>query len=639
MSGIAGIICFEGASVEPGKIERLTASMASLGPDEQTHWEQGPVALGHCMLRTTPESAVEHQPLVSQDKSLVMVWDGRLDNRADLRRELIAAGSVVRDQSDAELALQSYATWDESAPRHLLGDFVFVVWDARRHCLFCARDHMGARPLYYTSNDRFFAFASQDEALTPLLNGKPSPNQELIAYSLVPEFLGFDPARSWIEDIWALSAASSISVSVKNEVNRKTYWTLQAGEENKFTSEQECQEVFLETFGEAVRCRMRASGNIAAMMSGGLDSASISAMVNRLLPEMPGKEFHTYSAISDTPESCPETQSILSLTEGMGNRAHLVSVPSFTGILDVQDLLDVAWSKAHPVDNSILLPAMMFLAASRDGQRVMLHGMGGDLTTFVPHRYIAFLLKAGKWREAWKACRAVNQNNTYLQGTSPFRLLSGNIRAAYVPEYISHMARGLRSLLARPPLADSLINPDFAGELNLSERIRKAQERSVFPMPGLQDWHIRILSPPHGISSGLSGYNRVAGRYGLELRDPWSDRRVIEFFLRLPLEYKIPNGWTKHLVRTTFTADLAPEVRWRLSKEHLGWNFATRLMRESDELLAQTLEQHLSVLERFVDVKAVNALFAEYGTRDGFMERMNVYDIIVLALWVRRISA
>jgi hypothetical protein len=80
-------------------------------------------------------------------------------------------------------------------------------------------------------------------------------------------------------------------------------------------------------------------------------------------------------------------------------------------------------------------------------------------------------------------------------------------------------------------------------------------------------------------------------------------------------------------------------VRWRLSKEHLGWNFATRLMRESDELLAQTLEQHLSVLERFVDVKAVNALFAEYGTRDGFMERMNVYDIIVLALWVRRISA
>ena len=82
----------------------------------------------------------------------------------------------------------------------------------------------------------------------------------------------------------------------------------------------------------------------------------------------------------------------------------------------------------------------------------------------------------------------------------------------------------------------------------------------------IQQTHIRVLQPPHGIASSLAGYERVAGQYGVELRDPWSDKRVVEFWLRLPLKYKVRNGWTKYLVRSTFAPDLAPEVRWRLGK-------------------------------------------------------------------------
>ena len=86
MSGIAGIIHFDGKPIEPGLIEKMTGAMAHRGPDGIHHWVKGSVALGQCMLRTTPESLEEHQPLTNEDESLVLVMDGRVDNWEELRR-------------------------------------------------------------------------------------------------------------------------------------------------------------------------------------------------------------------------------------------------------------------------------------------------------------------------------------------------------------------------------------------------------------------------------------------------------------------------------------------------------------------------------------------------------------------------
>ena len=110
VSGIAGIIHFDGAPVEPGLVERMTSAMSHRGPDGIRHWIQGSVALGQCMLRTTPESLEEQQPLTNEDESLVLVMDGRVDNWEELRKELLARGAVLRNRSDAELVLRSYRT-------------------------------------------------------------------------------------------------------------------------------------------------------------------------------------------------------------------------------------------------------------------------------------------------------------------------------------------------------------------------------------------------------------------------------------------------------------------------------------------------------------------------------------------------
>jgi len=103
MSGIAGIIHFDGKPIEPGLIEKMTSAMAHRGPDGISHLVKGSVVFGYCQFRTTPESLEEAQPLVNEDASLMLVMDGRVDNRDELKNKLRGRGAVLRDQGCSTL--------------------------------------------------------------------------------------------------------------------------------------------------------------------------------------------------------------------------------------------------------------------------------------------------------------------------------------------------------------------------------------------------------------------------------------------------------------------------------------------------------------------------------------------------------
>jgi asparagine synthetase B (glutamine-hydrolysing) len=331
-----------------------------------------------------------------------------------------------------------------------------------------------------------------------------------------------------------------------------------------------------------------------------------------------------------------ESRCIQSLTKDLGGNAHFVSVPSFTGMADVDDLLETAWARPHPCDNSIVLPALMCLAASRQGQRVMLHGASGDLTMHVPTRYVAYLLCEGQWRTAWHECRSARRNNTYLHGSSPAWLFLQNAWTAWMPGGIRFLVRRLRR---GDPLAGSAASPRFAKRLQLTERLREQEAESRRPFSAsLQQAHADVFNAAWGPVLGLSGYERVAGRYGVELRDPWADKRVAEFFLRLPLKYKIRDGWNKYLARSAFAQDLEDSVRWRLGKEHLGWQFTVRLMEESDMSMASMLELGLEAAQEYVDADAVRVRLEKYRLTKDIAGQEFFYETLALMLWLRRVT-
>lgn len=160
MSGIVGIVNLDGAPVDPALLRRMTEDLAPRGPDAQQIWIEQNVGFGHTLLRATWESALEHQPH-TRDGQTCIVADCRVDGRDDLIRELATHGcAVAKDAPDPDLILHAYDVWQEQCLDHLLGDFSFAIWDARRRTLFCGRDHFGVKPFLYVRTDRCFIFSN-----------------------------------------------------------------------------------------------------------------------------------------------------------------------------------------------------------------------------------------------------------------------------------------------------------------------------------------------------------------------------------------------------------------------------------------------------------------------------------------------
>ena len=162
MSGICGAWSYEGELPVSGQVLSL---LERRGPDRTGSWSDGPIALGHTLLATTPEAQKELLPLTDPVSGCSITADVRLDNRDELIAALDLSGEPG-EIGDGELILRSYLKWDDECPTHLLGDFAFAIWDSRAERLFCARDHMGMRQLiYYHIPGKLFAFASEADAL------------------------------------------------------------------------------------------------------------------------------------------------------------------------------------------------------------------------------------------------------------------------------------------------------------------------------------------------------------------------------------------------------------------------------------------------------------------------------------------
>ena len=141
MSGIVGIVNFDGEPVDPGLLERMTSSLEFRGPDAKRTWIDGPTGLGHTLLRTTDEALGEQQPFTFDGKVWI-VADARIDGRGELVSKLSAKGRGANlDHPDVELILHAYHVWGHECLQHLLGDFAFGIWDGHLRTLFCARQN------------------------------------------------------------------------------------------------------------------------------------------------------------------------------------------------------------------------------------------------------------------------------------------------------------------------------------------------------------------------------------------------------------------------------------------------------------------------------------------------------------------
>ncbi|MDQ3026038.1 MAG: asparagine synthase-related protein [Pseudomonadota bacterium] len=628
MSAIAGVVWHGGAPAEAQAAERMTAAMASRGPDGRDTWARGPAALGHCMLRTTPESLHERQPLANEDGSVIVVLDGRVDDRATLQRELAARGATLRDTTDAELVLRAYEAWGEECADRVIGEFAFVVWDAPRRRLYGARDAAGTRHFYYHQGKGYFGFASEIGGLLALGTIEPRLNEERLLACLVVEFDRDDEVGTLYEGIQRLPAGHSMVVS-DGRVRTWRYWEPTRLSEAKYASLDECAEAYLDQLRIVVECRLRHIGPVGAMLSGGLDSSALVGLIRKEFRHRLSTPLRTFSLVRQDRQNCPDAAHIdRMLAEGWVVPTILtsdVAARRWREHVGRIEALNEPWSLTQGFTNGL-----MYEAAARSGCRVLMDGMANDLYFYAVGRSL------GWQSQRLRSLPAVLAASRRHGMEKPVRQLAWRAAADVAPRWVRAEYGALRDRYAKPWSDFALLRREVGRDLLAASRKR----RNSGPRDALllddrarhaRDFTTGLLSFAHEVNGQL------ALSMGVEPRSPFSDRRMIEFAIRMPLEAKLCCGWYKHLARRALAGILPEEVRWRSDiGRHPGWTFYDTLAREMErgDCEGWSAEGLARKLDPWLDVAHLRRAVERYRQhRDPVIGR-DLLAVSVLARWI-----
>ncbi len=587
MSSIAGIYCLDGQPADPGLLSRVTDRLAHWGPDGASHWLHGPVGFGHGLLQTTPESAHEKLPVTNDRGDLVITADARLDNRDDLLSALGLDAAPTDPVTDAELILRAYERWGKACPGRLIGDFAFAIWDAGRGRLFCARDPIGVKPLYYRFDGRRFLWASEPWALMVDGAGSRGPNLSLVSLYLLGRY--DEPRETLFRGVFRLPPAHSM-VLEGGQLREARYWDLDPGARIRYRDDAEYAAHFLELFREAVRARLRSHDRVGAWLSGGLDSSSIVCVARTLCEEGVGPQtgFETFSLLFDG-LPCDERRYIAEVVSRSAVPGTCVS----WGAHWLGPELEEAWQ--HPDSSyvqSFLWEGPALALAKKKGIRVMLDGIGGDDLLAAGYDHLTDLARGGRLLEL---LRQLRHDAAYLGTRSPASLFVAYCVRPLLPRPLTMV---LRPLL-RPFRGDgvaALVDAAALKRLGVEERLRSVAPGPHFPTHA-QQRIADLLRGGWNTNVALDIIGRFTARFGVEPRYPFFDRRLVEFLVAIPEEQRWRGEWPKAVLRHAMTGILPEPVRARKGKV----NFTSALG-------LQLVERNGGIVEEFIRTSTLGEL-------------------------------
>ena len=522
MSGIMAIVSLDGRPV-PSELARAQLSaIAHRGEWEPRLWEAPGVALGHVNLPRTPEAEREQLPASDITGRYWITWDGRLDNRDELVSLLRLDAEQARQMTDADYVLTAYRELGEACVHKLLGDWAIVIWDSAEGKLFCAKDPLGWRQLYYAEADGLLLMGSEAQQLFAGRRSRPEPNMAY-AKDFVSGVLSDSTSSCW-SGVREMIGGTTLVVSGAGTIAPSVFWKRPASPPFR-GNQDECIDEFTALFEQALRARLRSNRPVGTNLSGGLDSSFIAAAAARSRPDL--RAIHAFA----------------STTTRMDERDYAGAVVSHSSIsASTLVPIDSCWSlnsemlhrehfdqPEHPVQ----APAVLLLAqaAQRDGVGVVLGGEGGD-EWLTGDTGAGDLLLHGHWRVV-----ADIFHRARLHGWSR-RTVCGAISREIVPPIATRWPRTRASTHDRALLA-------AIGHMGpVTARRDSAWDRRATRLDHV--WARYRL----GANPTIAWRDRHANaRFGLEHRTPFNDLRVVEFLAGVPDRMKWFSGRPKAVLR------------------------------------------------------------------------------------------
>lgn len=602
MSGIIAILNLDGAPVDRSLLEHLTRRMSFRGPDAQAQWTEGRIGLGHTLLRATYEAAHEQQPF-HLDGDTFITADARLDARQELADLLQARGRAARDaMPDVELILHAYRAWGESCIEHLAGDFVFAIWDAREQKLFCARDQLGIKPLFYARAGNTLVLSNTLRAV----RAHPAVTNRLNEQA-IGDFLLFGMNYEWTTTVFAdivrLPPAHVLTVR-DGTLNKRRYWTLAApARDLKIRDDAEYVHTFRALLERAVADRLR-TPRVGAHLSGGMDSTSVVLLAQHLLKQrMSPFELRTYAI--GFAETIPDHEAELA-RDTAGTAGLTLECLDGEKFFSRKRLPENGFVPDEPLVIPALEPISEINARIAAFGGTLLTGFGGDPLLYPSHTFLRECLARGKWGSLR---HAVNAN----------RRLNGRFPPLYLKSALLQSREPIPPMPARHWLA-----PTFCARAELNARWREINSRN----DTVRHWELLTATPFW--SNLFSAWDATYTGLPLQVHFPFGDMRLVDLVGRVPA---VPWLEKKRLLRAAMY-DIVPEQILKRPKTPLaGFPFYGWAVRHGAPHWMHELFE-VGGLADFVEPAKLRAMASAPGSYQA-REFSRILLPLTLAFWLR----
>lgn len=518
MCGIGGIVLKPGVdlNIQP-LLERIIKIQHHRGPDGQGVWHNALSTIGLChnrlaILDLTPAGA---QPMQSTDAQLVIVFNGEIYNYRELRIQLESRGVQFRSESDTEVLLEAYRAWGDGMLLRLRGMFAFALYDTQADVLFCARDRVGKKPFVYTETPMGFAFGSEIPAVLSMPDCDRAINREALAGMLLHNVRHITDPHTAYRAVKRLRAGHAMLVRNGSIAKVWQYWHPQPD-----TGEVTPRHL-REKLEEAVRLRMVADVPVGALLSGGVDSSAIVAM----MAQNSADPIRTYALGFDSKDEDLRRARIMATRLGCSHREFY---------FDANQQWDVFRKLVHTYGEPIMLFPLIHTyelceSIRDDGVKVVLGGHGADELFYGYTGHV----RTARLSALMLAVAPFARMGATIAGTQQSQLLSmltaspGERKAAF---YRHCEARDWAAMLS--PDARATMHNVVADELAYWGHAcpsRQFIDESNFCALMVENTHSLTISsdlPPMLAS--------------VEMRAPFLDQAIIDFALATPVHKKVP---------------------------------------------------------------------------------------------------
>ncbi len=644
MCGIAGLLNSRGSSAaELGTLTgAMTASLAHRGPDADGVWIDGErgIGLGHRRLAIVDLTHAGAQPMISADERWITVYNGELYNTEDLRAEIEASGHRVnwRGHSDTEVILETVTLWGVvEATKKFNGIFALALWDRRDRRLWLVRDRLGVKPLYWGKlPNGGLLFGSELRALRAHPRFDAALNMSAVAGYLRSACVA--APLTIYRDAWKLPPAHILSASAEEEPKLTRYWNLReiaaAGQRSlDRRSDAEVTDELENLLTDAVGRQMVADVPLGAFLSGGIDSSTVVA----LMQKQSSRPVRTFS-IGFHEQAFNEATHAHAVAKHLGTDHTELMVDPATARAVISRLPDIY---DEPFADSSQIPTFLVSELARRDVTVALSGDGGDENFAGYNRYHWI---DGLSRLTDRVPRAL------LRGTSQaLRLLSVDAWDTLLsamprrlrPQHVGDKIHKAAGVLACDGV-DNMYRGLIAQWSDPREAIRGAEEPAgIWNEPGLAEdlpdnvARLRYFDMMHYLPDDiLTKVDRASMAVALEARVPLLDHRVVEYAWRLPRSQLGSGRDSKKILRRILYRHVPAELIDR-PKMGFGIPFGEWIRGPLAEWAQDLLSERSLQATGIFDSAIIRKRFQEHldGRRNW---QSSLWTILMFQAWQRR---